>query len=128
MLLLGWWPVSRVAAQSGLADEDRQTPESVDETRLRLDEIIVSATRTPRTRFDVPRTHRTVFAESFRGTTIGSDFRRDLEQQRDLVYGKFIAEDLGGPVETLAVSISWQVQQEDRDRIRGNGVRDRSRH
>ena len=73
---------------------------------------------------DVPRTHRTVFAKSFQGTTTGSDFRRDLDQQRDLVYGKYIAENLGGPVESVVVSLSWQVQHEDRDRIRGNGSRD----
>ncbi|MGD2019286.1 MAG: TonB-dependent receptor plug domain-containing protein, partial [Planctomycetota bacterium] len=33
---------------------------------------------------DAPRTHRTVFAVPFEGTAVGSDLRRDLDQERTL--------------------------------------------
>jgi len=72
---------------------------------------------------NVPRTHRTVFAESFDGTTIGSDLRRDLDQERSLTYVRFDADRLEGPVDGMEVTLSWQEQHETRDRIRGSGVR-----
>ncbi len=37
---------------------------------------------------DIPRTHSTVFGQSYRGTTIGSDLRRDLSEVRELAYAR----------------------------------------
>ena len=72
---------------------------------------------------DVPRTHRTTDAKSFEGTTVGTDLRRDLDQERELVYAQLHAEDLGGILDEYHVSLSWHRHEEDRDRIRGSGSR-----
>lgn len=37
---------------------------------------------------EVPRTHSTVFAQSYRGTSLGTDLARDTTLYRELVYGK----------------------------------------
>lgn len=73
---------------------------------------------------NVPRTHRTIFARSFNGTTIGSDRRRDLDQERRLTYVQLHAENMDSFVETMRLSLSWQEQHETRVRIRGDGRRD----
>jgi len=73
---------------------------------------------------DVPRTHRTVFAKSFEGTSIGSDLRRDLDQERRLAYVQLHGENLDGAIDSYSASLSWQGQEESRDRIRGNGNRE----
>jgi len=74
---------------------------------------------------NVPRTHRTIFAESFKGTTVGTDRRRDLDQERRLTYVQLHAENMDSFIETMRLSLSWQEQRESRDRIRGSGRRDR---
>jgi hemoglobin/transferrin/lactoferrin receptor protein len=66
---------------------------------------------------DVPRTHRTVFAESFEGTTVGSELRHQFDQERDLAYAQLHAEDLGGLVDAVRTSLSYHRQYETRDRI-----------
>jgi len=73
---------------------------------------------------NVLRTHRTVFAVPFNGTTVGSDLRRDLDQERELTYVQLHAEELDGPVRALRASISHHRQSETRDRVRGSGVRE----
>jgi len=73
---------------------------------------------------NVPRTHRTIFAKSFKGTTIGTDRRRDLDQERRLTYIQLHAENMDSFVEAMRLSLSWQEQHETRDRIRGSGRRD----
>jgi len=67
---------------------------------------------------NVPRTHRTVFAKSFHGTTVGSELQRDLDQERWLVYAQLHAENLEGFLDALHASLSWHSQSEVRDRIR----------
>ncbi len=73
---------------------------------------------------NVPRTHRTHFAKSFKGTTVGTDRRRDLDQDRRLTYVQLHAENMDSFVETMRLSLSWQEQHETRDRIRRNGRRE----
>ena len=73
---------------------------------------------------NVPRTHKTTASKSFRGTTLGKERRRDLDQERNLAYVQFHAEELDGPFRELHASVSWQVQEETRDRIRSSGARD----
>ncbi|RMH24301.1 MAG: TonB-dependent receptor [Planctomycetota bacterium] len=73
---------------------------------------------------NVPRTHRTVFAKPFAGTTVGSDLRRDLDQERRLTYVQYHADALDGAVDAVHLNLSWQRQLETRGRIRGSGASD----
>lgn len=70
---------------------------------------------------DVPRTHKTVDSVSWRGTTSGSDLRRDLYQQRDLVYAKLVGEDDGFlGASASEVRVSWQRHEESQRRRRSD--------
>lgn len=71
---------------------------------------------------DVPRTHATVFGESYAGTTVGTDLRRDLDQNRRLTYLQLHRTDMGGPVEAMHLSVSWQTQRELEDRQPATGA------
>jgi hemoglobin/transferrin/lactoferrin receptor protein len=73
---------------------------------------------------DAWRTHQTIFGRSFEGTTVGSDQRRVLNQNRELTYAQFHAENVDSFIDTARISVSYQTQQEDRDRIRSDGRRD----
>jgi len=73
---------------------------------------------------NVPRTHQTIYAKSFDGTTIGADRRRELDQERQLTYVQLHGENVGSFFETMHLSLSWQEQHETRDRIRGSGRRE----
>ena len=67
---------------------------------------------------DVPRWHKTVFSEGWHGTDPGTELQRDLDQRRQLLYGQWHKQDIGGVVDAVHVSISWHKQEEERDRIR----------
>jgi hemoglobin/transferrin/lactoferrin receptor protein len=69
---------------------------------------------------DTPRTHSTIYAKSWRGTTSGSDFQRDYSQQRSLAYLR-LARDTGDLEEEYTVS--YQRFAEAEDRIRSNNRR-----
>jgi hemoglobin/transferrin/lactoferrin receptor protein len=69
---------------------------------------------------DAPRTHRTLFAESFEGTAVGTDRRHDFDQERSLTYLQFHAEDQGG--DALHASLSWHDQEETLKRVTGGGA------
>lgn len=71
--------------------------------------------------FDAPRTHRTLFAESFEGTTVGTDRRHDFDQARTLTYLQLHAEDQGGALDSLHMSLSWHDQSETLSRVTGGG-------
>ncbi|MEX1024621.1 MAG: TonB-dependent receptor [Planctomycetota bacterium] len=73
---------------------------------------------------DVPRTHSTIFAQPFKGTSVGSDLRRDLDQERDLTYLQLERALEGGFADSMHLSVSWHDQEESRDRIRSNGNRE----
>ena len=70
---------------------------------------------------NVPRTHKTIFSIPWEGTTVGSDLQRDLDQSRDLTYAQLHGGQRDGLFESYSLSLSWQVQEETRDRIRSNG-------
>ncbi len=72
---------------------------------------------------NVPRTHATIFAKSFEGTTIGSDLKRDLDQDRRLAYLQVENANLDGPIDRANFGVSWHAQGEIQDRIRSNGSR-----
>jgi hemoglobin/transferrin/lactoferrin receptor protein len=73
---------------------------------------------------DAWRTHRTVFGRSFAGTTVGNEQRRVLDQQSGLAY--LLYEDVGGGRfwDQLRAQISFQNQEEKRDRVRSDLRRD----
>ncbi|HEX6812123.1 MAG TPA: TonB-dependent receptor [Planctomycetota bacterium] len=71
---------------------------------------------------DVPRTHATVFGESFRGSDVGTDLQRDLDQTRRLTYLQYHAEKLGGAIDGMHLSVSWHEQREVEDRITNASV------
>ncbi len=70
---------------------------------------------------DVPRTHRTIFANGWRGTDLGSDLEREFDQDRTLTYIQFYGDDLGGAIDAFKISASLHNQEERRDRTRSNG-------
>ena len=74
---------------------------------------------------NVPRTHSTIFAVPFEGTTVGSDRRRDLDQDRELLYAQLLGDGLRGAIERFRAGVSWQRQDETRNRVRGNLARER---
>jgi hemoglobin/transferrin/lactoferrin receptor protein len=69
----------------------------------------------------VPRTHSTIHSRSFRGTTVGTDLRRDLEQDRHLGYLQlhYTPDDVDW-LEKVTWSASFQQQKELEERIRSN--------
>ncbi|MCB1065436.1 MAG: TonB-dependent receptor, partial [Verrucomicrobiae bacterium] len=74
---------------------------------------------------DAWRTHRTEFARSFRGTEIGDEQRRSLDQDRMLSYVQLDG-DLDGFIDHYLFSVSHQRQEEEQFRVRkrGDGRRD----
>ncbi len=73
---------------------------------------------------DVPRTHKTVFAVPFNGTSVGSERRRDLDQTRDLYYSRIKWNGHKGALDDGEVTLSLQRHDEDRDRLRSGARRD----
>lgn len=71
---------------------------------------------------DAPRTHRTIFAESFEGTTVGTDRRHDFDQERRLTYLQLHGEDQGGALDSVHASLSWHEQEEVQHRVTGGGT------
>ena len=71
---------------------------------------------------DAPRTHRTLFAESFEGTTVGTDRRHDFDQERELTYLQLHAERQGGAIDSFHASVSWHDQEEVLKRVSGSGA------
>ncbi len=73
---------------------------------------------------DIQRAHKTIHGISWRGTTIGSERRRVLDQHRRLAYGQLEANNLDGIIDRAKISLSWHNQEEERTRVRGDGRRD----
>jgi hemoglobin/transferrin/lactoferrin receptor protein len=74
---------------------------------------------------NAPRTHRTVDAIMWENLTQGTDLKREFDQERELTYVQLHAEQIqDGPFDALKFGVSWQEQWEQRDRVRGNGVRE----
>lgn len=74
---------------------------------------------------DAWRVHKTIFGQSWRGTTTGDDLQRSLDQQRTLVYLQYQARDLTAWASELTLSASYHQQNEDRLRVRNSGRFDR---
>ena len=67
---------------------------------------------------DAPRTHRTVFAVPFEGSAVGSDFRRDLDQERTLTYFRYDRAAAAEGDWELQSIVSYHQQEERRERER----------
>ena len=67
--------------------------------------------------WNVPRTETTVDAVPFHGTAPGTELKRDLDQERDLVY-------LRGARDGFTATLSWHRQGEEQDRDRTGGRTD----
>ena len=74
---------------------------------------------------DAWRTHKTIHGISWHGTTVGDELERSLDQERDLTYLRYIAEDLDGPIERVQLTLSRHVQEEEQYRLRTRGRIDR---
>lgn len=74
---------------------------------------------------DAWRTHKTIYARSFEGTTVGNERQRSLDQDRDLTYLKYEAEAFDAFIDTASITLSWHGQEEEQFRIRSDGRRDR---
>jgi len=73
---------------------------------------------------DAWRTHKTIYGQSFNGTTVGNEQRRVLDQNRTLSYARFEQENIGGFIEELDVTLSYQRQEEEEYRIKKDYDRD----
>lgn len=71
---------------------------------------------------DVPRTHSTDQGISWRGTTVGSNLRRNNDQVRRLTYLQLHKDGMEGGVESMKLSVSWQTQKWAEDRVRSSGA------
>jgi hemoglobin/transferrin/lactoferrin receptor protein len=72
---------------------------------------------------DVPRTHSTIYGKSFEGSSVGSDLRRDLDQERQLVHMRLEGESMGSWIDAYTFGLSLQRQSEVQDRIRSSTAR-----
>ncbi|MBM3985572.1 MAG: TonB-dependent receptor [Planctomycetes bacterium] len=66
---------------------------------------------------DVPRTHVTIDAVTFHGTTPGTEIRRDLTQEHNLLYAR-LGWDGDGLYDQARATLSWQRQEEEQERLR----------
>jgi hemoglobin/transferrin/lactoferrin receptor protein len=67
---------------------------------------------------DVPRTHKTIFSTSYAGTSVGNELRRDLSHRRILSYLTLTGQQLTENISEAQLTLSWQQQQESRERLR----------
>ncbi|MBI4244823.1 MAG: TonB-dependent receptor [Planctomycetes bacterium] len=69
---------------------------------------------------DVPRTHKTKFAEEFNGTSIGNELKRDQDQGRELIYIKHVDNKPWFLWDQSVLTLSLHSQDELRTRIKSN--------
>ena len=69
---------------------------------------------------DVPRTHKTINGLTWEGLTPGSEIWRQLDQERNLFYGKFSWEDAGGLADAGLLTLSVHKHEQERHRMKGS--------
>jgi len=74
---------------------------------------------------DIWRSHKTAYGLGWEGTTVGNEWKRILDQNRELTYIQYHATDLGGAVDAVSWNLSYHRQREWRSRTRNNGRRDK---
>lgn len=67
---------------------------------------------------DVPRTHKTVESVPYRGTTVGSELSRDLDQERDLLYARLDWSEDDAFYDSAAFTVSYQRTGQRQERRR----------
>lgn len=72
---------------------------------------------------DVMRTHSTTFAKSYRGTKIGTDKERSLDQKRELAYVKHKHIFETGFLTNVEYALSYQRQEDSEDRVRSDSTK-----
>jgi hemoglobin/transferrin/lactoferrin receptor protein len=72
---------------------------------------------------DVPRTHSTIYAVPYKGTTVGSDLQRNLDQDRALTYGRLEADEWLG-LQDWDLTVYHSLQKEEQTRVRSGDRRD----
>ncbi|MDE0960568.1 MAG: TonB-dependent receptor [Planctomycetota bacterium] len=70
---------------------------------------------------DVPRTHSTIYGSQWNGLTHGSDLKRDIDGERELMYSRFIWRHDDGSQSQW--SLSRHRISEEEDRVRASGLR-----
>jgi hemoglobin/transferrin/lactoferrin receptor protein len=65
----------------------------------------------------VPRTHRTIYSQPYKGTVAGSELRRDLDQDRILSYVRLQVDEAFG-WENWNIALFRHQQEEQRERLR----------
>jgi hemoglobin/transferrin/lactoferrin receptor protein len=74
---------------------------------------------------EVPRTEQTIHSVPFHGTVAGTELRRDLDQDRDLAWGRWDSRDPGIRfADRLEATVSWHRQREKQERTRTGGRTD----
>lgn len=74
---------------------------------------------------DAWRSHSTIYGIKWSGATVGTDLERILDQNRDLNYLQYHAQQLPGWVEEIHASISQQLQEERERRLLSDWRRER---
>ena len=69
---------------------------------------------------DVPRTHKTIHGLTWEGLTPGSEIWRQLDQERNLFYGKFSWEDAGGLADAGLLTLSLHKHEQERNRMKAS--------
>lgn len=69
---------------------------------------------------DAWRAHSTIYGVRWEGTVPGTDLTRINDQFRNLDYLRYEVVQLGGFVERIQATVSYQVQDEDESRLRGD--------
>ena len=75
---------------------------------------------------DIWRTHSTIYAESYEGTTPGTDRERILDQRRQLAYAQLALIEPAEWLNSARFSFSWHRQTEGQDRLRSSRRRELS--
>ena len=73
---------------------------------------------------DAWRTHKTIYGIDWEGLSVGDEYRRVLDQDRQLTYLQYHHRKLDGFCSELHAGLSHQVQEEERERLRSRGRRD----
>ncbi len=72
---------------------------------------------------NVPRTHSTVNGIAWEGLSVGSDLKREWDQERELTYIQLIGEGIeDSAINAFKLGISWQETYEERDRVTGGSA------
>ncbi len=74
---------------------------------------------------DAWRTHKTIYGISWKGTEVGNELERSLNQDRRLTYVQYRSADRDSVIDAVSASLSYHVQQEKRFRARTDDRYDR---